>query len=106
MKDIYLNSTSKEALVADLANVNAAFVNDDGELVQASHSFAIDYIGVLARPGTGKWDEEGNELEPVEFYPGVHCNVRLLGDLENAFDGVTSAETTVLDPKTPCRVFA
>lgn len=110
MKDIYLQSTDKDALLADLATVYPKFFykderNEDA-LAQAGDGFAIDYIGTMAKPGTGRWDEEGNELAPVEFYPGVYCNIRLFNGLEGLFYGFTSEKTCIQSPSTPCRVFA
>lgn len=114
MKDIFLQSTSKEQMISDLETLHPDFiyeeVKEDGTSVknfrQAHVNFAIDYIGVLAKPGTGEWDSEGIMISPVEFYQGVHCNIRLYPKIENIFDGFTSSNTQLLNPETPCRVFA
>lgn len=110
MKGIFLQSVSKEALLADLMALSPKFFykNEDNEdmLAQSGDGFALDYIGTLAKPGTGRWDEEGKELAPVEFYDGVHCNVRVFGEMEDIFDGFSTDDTKQLSPATPCRVFA
>lgn len=110
MKDIFLQSVSKEALLADLMALSPKFFYKDErneeKLAQAGDGFALDYIGTLAKPGTGRWDEEGNEIVPVEFYEGVHCNVRVFGEMSNIFDSFSSDDTKQLSPSTPCRVFA
>ena len=114
MRDIFLQSTTQEQLINDLYSFHPDFIIEevsvDGTVIktikQADKEFAIDYIGVLAKPGTGSWDADGKEISPVEFYPGVHCNLRLSGGLTNLFDSFVSADTKLLTPKTPCRVFA
>lgn len=109
MKDIFIQSTDKKTLIADIEALCADFIHTDEEgnkdFRQASHTFAIDYIGTLAKPGTGKWDSEGNEIEPMEFYPGVHCNMRVWGEHENVFDNFTAQYTVLMNPSTPARVF-
>ena len=105
MQDIFLKSSSKETLIEDLKVLNKAFVSEEGELIQASHNFALDYIGVLAIPGTGKWEDE-KEIEPVQFYDGIHCNLRVFNEFETIFSNFTSENTQVLKPTTPCRMFA
>ena len=110
MKDIFLQSVSKEALLADLMALSPKFFYKDQDnedtLAQSGDGFALDYIGTLAKPGTGRWDEDGNELAPVEFYEGIHCNVRVFGETEDIFDGFSTDDTKQLSPATPCRVFA
>lgn len=113
MKDIFLQSTDKATMLADLEALCPAFIHEEKDsegnitknFKQASHAFAIDYIGILAKPGTGKYTMEGVELEPVEYYDGVHCNLRVWGEHENVFDSFIAANTVVLNPSTPARVF-
>lgn len=108
MKDVFLKSDSKAHMLEDLKSVCSDFVviDEDGEEQFASwHGFAICYCGKLAKPGTGETDEEGNAITPVEFYDGVHCNVRVWDKYENIFDGFSSENTKMIYPETPCIVF-
>lgn len=110
MKDVFLKSDSKESLLQDLGALCNDFIaqTEGGSKDFASgHGFAICYCGILAKPGTGTFDEDGNVVTPVEFYDGVHCNVRVWGKYENAFDGLEelSVNTKIIHPETPCIIF-
>ena len=48
-------------------------VNDDGELITSSHTYAIDEIGVITKGGL--WDEETAEvIVPPTVLEGHHVN--------------------------------
>jgi hypothetical protein len=47
-------------------------LNEDGEYITASHTHALDVIGVITRGG--EWDDEGNVITPPEVLDGWHVN--------------------------------
>jgi hypothetical protein len=42
----------------------AGLLNEDGELITASHTHSLDVIGTITRGG--EWDDEGNVITPPE----------------------------------------
>jgi 5-(carboxyamino)imidazole ribonucleotide synthase len=78
VKDIYLQSTDKDALLADLATVSSKFFykdeNNEDQLAQAGDGFAIDYIGVMGIElfDMGADSEGKPELLVNEVAPRVH----------------------------------
>jgi hypothetical protein len=72
------------------------FLNDDGEVITASHTHAIDVIGLIYV--YGEWDPEtGEVITPPELLPGWHVNY--VGDLPDGW------EAYVVSPRRPKRVF-
>lgn len=110
MKDIFLNSTSKENLIEDLEKVYEKFVylneKNEKEISIAGIDFAIDYIGKGLKPGTGTYDIEGKEVIAPEYYTGILCNIRVDRELETLFNSFSSENTKVVTPAQPIRVFA
>lgn len=50
-------------------------LSEDGQLITADHSFAIDEIGVITQGG--EWDQEtGDVLVPPTVLDGYHCNTQ------------------------------
>ena len=47
-------------------------LTEDDELITASHTFAIDEIGIIYEGGT--YDAEGNVITPPVALPGWHVN--------------------------------
>jgi hypothetical protein len=47
-------------------------LTDDDELVTASHTFAIDEVGILTEGGS--YDAEGEVIEAPTVLPGWHVN--------------------------------
>ena len=74
----------------------AGLLNEDGEFITASHTHALDVIGVITRGG--EYDEEGNVITPPEVLNGWHINY--VGDLP------ANWEQYSVNPQTPYRVFA
>ena len=75
----------------------AGFLNDDGEVITASHTHAIDVIGAISIGG--EYDPETGEVlvEPT-LLDGWHVNY--VGDLPTGWDSY------VVTPEHPSRVFA
>ena len=74
----------------------AGLLNEDGELITASHTHSLDVIGQIVRGG--EWDDEGNVITPPEVLDGWHLNYQ--GEL---FDGW---EEFAVYPANPVRVWA
>ena len=81
-----------------LAALDAAgLLSIDGTPLTASHTHALDVIGVITTGGT--WDPEtGDQLTPPTVLDGWHVNY--VGDLPDGWDAY------VVEPKRPKRVFA
>jgi hypothetical protein len=82
-------ATAKAALEA------AGLLTEDGELITASHTHALDVIGTISRGG--EWDEEGNVITPPEVLPGWHVN--FVGEVPEGW------EQYAVSPEQPVRVF-
>ena len=74
----------------------AGLLNEDGEYITASHTHALDVIGVITRGG--EWDDEGNVITPPEVLDGWHVNY--VGNLPDGW------EEFLVEPTNPYRVFA
>ena len=74
----------------------ACYVDTEGNWITASHTHALDPVGVIITPGT--YDIEGNELTAPVPLAGWHVN--LIGALPDA------AVQYIVTPVTPVRVFA
>lgn len=81
-----------------LAALDAAGLLDaDGNPLTASHTHALDVIGIITTGGT--WNSEtGDQLTPPETLDGWHVNY--VGDLPDGWD------VYVVSPEQPVRVFA
>ena len=75
---------------------DAGLLNEDGEYITASHTHALDVIGVITRGG--EWDDEGNVITPPEVLDGWHVN--FAGTLPDGWDEY------LVEPANPYRVFA
>jgi hypothetical protein len=74
----------------------AGLLNEDGSFITASHTHALDVIGVITRGG--EWDDEGNVITPPEVLDGWHVNY--VGNLPDGW------EEFLVEPTNPYRVFA
>ena len=75
----------------------AGLLAEDGASITASHTHALDVVGVITRGG--EWDpENGEQLVAPEVLPGWHINY--IGELPEAW------EEFVVEPAAPVRVFA
>jgi hypothetical protein len=56
-------------------------INGEPYLVQNTHDYAIDIVGVIYEPtGNMLVDDEGNEYPETAPLDGWHVNLRLIGD--------------------------
>jgi hypothetical protein len=60
----------------------AGLLNEDGELITASHIHSLDVIGTITRGG--EWDDEGNVITPPETLDGWHLNYQ--GELPDGWE--------------------
>ena len=74
----------------------AGLLNEDGELITASHTHSLDVIGTITRGG--EWDDEGNVITPPETLDGWHLNYQ--GELPDGW------EEFAVYPANPVRVWA
>lgn len=80
-----------------LATLEAASLLDgDGNPVIASHTHALDVVGIITRGG--EWDEDGSVITPPEVLDGWHVNYS--GELPESW------EQYVVSPVNPVRVWA
>jgi hypothetical protein len=118
-RDFYLKLTAE----SDMPTVLSAFyqqdyvtnVDDEGVetqvadgdpyLVQFTHDYAIDVVGVIHEPtGVTLTDSEGMEYPGVAAVDGWHVNVRLVGDAMRETVEALDA-THGVTPVTPQRVW-
>jgi hypothetical protein len=71
-------------------------ITDDDQLITASHTFAIDEIGVIYEGGT--YNAEGEVITPPVALTGWHVNTA--GLAPEAWDEFQ------VNPATPSRIFA
>ena len=117
--DFYLKLTSESEIPTVLAdfyrqdyvtNVDDEGVETqvaDGEpyLVQFTHEYAIDVVGVIHEPtGTMLTDDEGNEYPEMAAVDGWHVNIRLVGDAMRETVEALDASHGVT-PNSPSRVW-
>ncbi len=74
----------------------AGLLTEGGFPITASHSHALDVIGIITRGG--EYDEDGNVLVPPTVLDGWHVNY--IGELPNDWDQY------VVQPTQPVRVWA
>lgn len=76
MTDFYLRAESREELEDALESVG--LIGEDGRPIVATHSFALDIIGMIYEP-TGETfvdEETGEEFPVMQAVEGYHANVR------------------------------
>jgi hypothetical protein len=73
----------------------AGFINEDNEIINASHYHAIDVVGVITQGG--EYDEEGNVVVQPTTLSGWHINY--VGELPESW------EEYLVSPEFPVRVF-
>jgi hypothetical protein len=89
----------------DEEGVETQVADGDAYLVQFSHDYAIDVVGVLQEPtGTMLTDDEGNEYPETAPVDGWHVNVRLVGDAMRETVEALDA-THGITPNSPSRVW-
>jgi hypothetical protein len=71
-------------------------ITEDGELITASHTFAIDEVGTITRGGT--YDPEGVVITPPTVISGWHVNYA--GEPPEAW------QQYLVTPQHPARVWA
>lgn len=78
----------------------------DAYLVQNTHDYAIDIVGVIYEPtGNMLTDDEGNEYPETAPIDGWHVNLRLLNDtMRDAAEALDLAYG--LTPNSPSRIWA
>ncbi len=74
----------------------AGLLTKDNTPILASHTHALDVIGIIARGG--EYDKDGNVLVPPTMLDGWHVNY--IGELPNDWDQY------VVQPTQPVRVWA
>jgi hypothetical protein len=74
----------------------AGLLTEDGDLITASHTHALDVIGTISIGG--EYDDEGEALVPPTLLDGWHLNY--IGELPDGW------EEYVVSPEQPVRVFA
>lgn len=95
---VYLHAATEQTLHDALAA--ALPLDDEGNIITASHDYCLVWLPELRRP-TGVVDDEGVEItEPV---PGCHANLRTRH--QSVVDALTAAGT-VINPESPSVVFA
>ena len=78
----------------------------DPYLVQNTHDYAMDIVGVIHKPtGVMLTDAEGNEYPEMAPLDGWHINIRLIGDKMRDIVEAIDAQYGVT-PNTPARVWA
>jgi hypothetical protein len=89
----------------DEEGVETQVADGDPYLVQFSHDYAIDVVGVLQEPtGTMLTDDEGNEYPETAPVDGWHVNIRLVGDAQR--ETVEALDTSHgITPNSPSRVW-
>jgi hypothetical protein len=68
---MYCYRFPNKATFRTLASAEGLLTEDD-ELITASHTFAIDEVGILTEGGT--YDAEGEVIEAPTVLPGWHVN--------------------------------
>ena len=74
---------------------SAGFINEDNEIISASHSHAIDVVGVITQGG--EYDKEGNVITQPITLSGWHINY--VGELPSDW------EQYLVSPEFPVRVY-
>jgi hypothetical protein len=74
---------------------SAGFINEENEIITASHNHSIDVIGIITQGG--EYDKEGNVIVQPTTLPGWHINY--VGELPIEW------EEYLVTPEFPVRVF-
>jgi hypothetical protein len=94
MQTVYLKFDSE----AKAKEVLAEYITEEGEWQIASHTHAIDLVGIIHKPtGVMLQGEDGEYLEMAQL-DGYHIN--FLGELPEV------AQPYIVTPSSPSRVFA
>lgn len=76
MKDYYIHADTLEEMKASLVPLGLVA---EGEFLTASAAHALDYLGaVVVTPA--EIDEDGEEISPAVFHPGVYAALRVQDD--------------------------
>jgi hypothetical protein len=89
----YLKFPNEKTALSKLKS--AGFINEDKEIINASHSHAIDVVGIITKGGD--YDEEGNVVVQPTTLSGWHINY--VGELPE------SLKEYLVTPELPVRVF-
>jgi len=101
MIDFYLHADNQFELFEDLDALGLLTV--DGTPVTASEKHALDYLGqVVATPA--EIDEEGNEVAPATYLPGVYAALRCLDEAFATY--VYNSGITIVDKPVGVREWA
>jgi len=95
----YLRFPDESTGMAALEAAGLTTTNDDGDTVvlTASHTHALDCVGLIYRGGT--YDPDTGEVStPPTLLSGWHVN--FVGELPDGWD------TYLVEPKHPSRIFA
>jgi len=84
-----------DAAVGMAALDAAGLLTEDGDPIPASHSHALDVVGIISRGG--EWDEEGNVITEPTVLDGWHINYR--GEVPDEW------LQYAVSPEQPVRVF-
>ena len=94
MQTVYLKFDSE----AQAKEVLAEYITEEGEWQIASHTHAIDLVGIIHKPTGTMLQGEDGEYPEMEQLEGYHIN--FLGELPEV------AIPFVVTPSSPSRVFA
>jgi hypothetical protein len=89
----YLRFPNKKTALSKLKS--AGFINEENEIISASHSHAIDVVGVITQGG--EYDEEGNFVVQPTTLSGWHINY--VGELP------VEIQKYIVTPEFPVRVY-
>ncbi len=82
---------------AQAKSVLSKYITEEGQWMQASHTHALDVVGVIQKPtGETATDEEGNHYPIYAPIPGFHVN----------YIGPEDFSQYEVTPSTPSRNFA
>jgi hypothetical protein len=84
-----------DAAVGMAALDDAGLLTEDGDPIPASHSHALDVVGIISRGG--EWDEDGNVITEPTVLDGWHINYR--GEVPDEW------LQYAVSPEQPVRVF-
>ena len=94
MQTVYLKFDSE----AQAKDILSDFITEEGEWQIASHTHAIDLVGVIHKPTGNMLQGEDGEYPEMEALDGYHIN--FLGELPEV------AIPYVVAPANPVRIFA
>jgi len=94
---IFLRFPDETTGLSELETAGFIVQDEDGvkQVVTASHSYALDVIGIITEGG--EWDEDGNVIIPPITLNGWHVNY--LGEVPVGWDQY------IVTPENPVRLF-